>query len=157
MSIFRGIANVEHTFAGWAEKEMAKLFKDAPKIEQVADAILTYVGPALQTVVTLEAGATAGAIVGKVIQEAQTDVTAASGVIYDFGAMPSVNSILNGVKDNLAALLSAGHVTNPTSVANVKQVVNELDVLVSALGKVAAGTTTSIASKKPQAVAPATA
>lgn len=157
MSIFKGIANVEHTFAGWAEKELSKLFKDAPKIEQVADAILTYVGPALQTVVTIEAGAPAGALVGKVIREAQSDLTAASGAMYDFGATPSVGSIINGVKDNLAALLAAGHVSNPASVANVNQVVNELDVLVTALGKVSANSPTLMHSKKPQAVASATA
>ena len=157
MSIFKGIANVEHTFAGWAEKELAKLFKDAPKIVQVADAILTYVGPALQTIVTIEAGAPAGALIGKVIREAQSDLTAASGAIYDFGATPSAGSIINGVKNNLAALLAAGHVSNPASVANVNQVVNELDVLVTALAKVSANPPTPMPSKKPQAVAPATA
>lgn len=156
MSIFKGIANVKHTFAGWAEKELAKLFKDAPKIEQVADAILTYVGPALQTIVTLEAGAPAGAIVGKVIREAQLDLTAANGAIYDFGPSPSAASIINGVKENLGALLAAGHVTNPASVTNINQVVSELDVLVTALAKVAASSPTPIA-KKSQAVAPATA
>jgi hypothetical protein len=157
MSIFKGIVNVEHTFAGWAEKELAKLFKEAPKIAQVADAVLTYVGPALQTVVTLEAGAPAGAIVGQVVREAHSDLVAASGVIYDFGATPSVGSIINGVKDNLASLLAAGHVSNPASVANVNQVINELDILVTALGKISASAPTSTTPKKPQTVAPATA
>jgi hypothetical protein len=156
MSIFKGIANVEHTFAGWAEKELAKLFKDTPKIEQVADAILTYVGPALQTIVTLEAGAPAGALVGKVVREAQSDLTAASGVIYDFGASPSVGSIINAVKENLATLTAAGHITNPSSVANVNQVVSELEVLVTALNKIPA--TPTPPAKLPKAVpAPATA
>ena len=156
MSIFKGIANVEHSFAGWAEKELAKLFKDTPRIEHVADAILTYVGPALQTIVTLEAGAPAGALVGKVIREAQSDLTAASGVIYDFGASPSVGSIINSVKENLAALTAAGHITNPSSVANVNQVVSELEVLVTALSKIPA--TPAPPAKLPKAVpAPATA
>jgi len=157
MSIFKGIANVEHTFAGWAEKELTKLFKDAPKIEQVADAILTYVGPALQTIVTLEAGAPAGAIVGKVVREAQSALTAASGAIYDFGPTPRAGSIISGVKDNLAALLAAGHVSNPASVSSANQVVNELDLLVTALTKASASTATPVQAKKPQAVVPATA
>ncbi|MBS1806392.1 MAG: hypothetical protein JST28_23860 [Acidobacteria bacterium] len=157
MSIFKGIANVEHTFAAWAEKELAKLFKDAPRIEQVADAILTYVGPALQTIVTLEAGAPAGAIVGKVVREAQSALTAASGAIYDFGPTPSAGSIIGGVKDNLTGLLAAGHVSNPASVSTVNQVVSELDLLVAALSKVSAAAATPMTPKKPQAVAPATA
>lgn len=152
MSIFKGIANVEHTFAAWAEKELAKLFKEAPKIEQVADAILTYVGPALQTVVTLEAGAPAGALVGKVIRDAQSDLTAASGVIYDFGASPSAASLVNSVKENLAALLAAGHISDPPSVARVKQVVGELEILVAALSKVSVVSTSPAPTKQPQAV-----
>jgi hypothetical protein len=152
MSIFKGIANVEHTFAAWAEKELAKLFREAPKIEQVADAILTYVGPALQTIVTLEAGAPAGALVGKVIQEAQTDLTAASGAIYDFGASPSAGSIIKGVKENLAALLTAGHISDPASVSRVKQVVGELDILVTALSKVPVTPAGPVISNQPQAV-----
>jgi len=156
MSIFKGIADVEHTFAGWAEKELAKLFEEEPKIEQVADAVLTYVGPALQTVVTLEAGSPASPLVGKVIREAQSDLTAANGAIYDFGPSPSAGSIINGVKENLAALLVAGQVRNPSSIANVNQVVSELDVLVAALGKTPAGSTPL--AKLPKSVpAPATA
>jgi hypothetical protein len=136
MSIFTGIQNIEHTFAGWAEKELAKLYGEAPKIEQVAGTILTYAGPALQTVVTLEAGAPAGAIVGKVIQDAQADLTAASGLIYDFGATPTIGSIIASVKTNLSALLAAGHVSNPTSVAGVNQVIGELDTLATTISKV---------------------
>src|SRR5579885_3650133 len=90
MSIFSSIENAAHSFAAWVEKEWKKLYNEAPKLEQVADTVLAYVGPALQTVVTLEAGGPAGAIVGSVIQEAQKDLTAASGLIYDFGATPSI-------------------------------------------------------------------
>ena len=135
MSIFSGIENIEHTFSGWAEKELGKLYGQAPKIEQVAGTVLTYVGPALQTVVSLEAGAPAGAIVGKVIQDAQSDLTAASGLVYDFGANPTIGSIIASVKTNLSALLTAGHVTNPASVAGVNQVIGELGILATAIGK----------------------
>jgi len=144
VSIFSGIQNIEHTFASWAEKELAKLYTAAPKIEQVAGTVLTYAGPALQTIVSLEAGAPAGAIVGEVIQEAQSDLTAASGLIYDFGATPSAGSVIASVKTNLAALLAAGHVSNPTSVAGVNQVIGELDTLIAAIGKMSAPAPTPI-------------
>lgn len=133
MSIFSKIASAEHTFAAWAETELAKLFSEAPKLEQIAGTVLTYAGPALQTIVTADLGAPAGAIVGKVIQQAQSDLTAAGGLIYDFGASPSVASILNAVKANLGALLTAGHVTNTASVATVTKVTGELSTLVAAM------------------------
>ena len=130
MSIF---SNAEHSFAAWAEKELAKIEAAAPTIERVAGTVLTYAGPALQTVVAAEAGAPAAAVVGKVIQQAQSDLTAASGLIYDFGATPSVASIVSGVQSNLGTLLTAGHVTNANSVATVTKVVNELGTLAAAM------------------------
>ena len=142
MSIFSGIEHIEHTFASWAEKELSKLYGQAPKIEQVASSILTYVGPALQTVVTLEAGAPAGSAVGKVVQEAQSALTAASGLVYDFGANPTIGSIIASVKTNLSALLTAGHVTNPTSIAGLNQVIGELGTLATAMGNISTASTT---------------
>ena len=133
MSIFSKIANAEHTFAAWAEKELVKLEGAAPTIEKVLGTVLTYAGPALQTVVTAEAGAQAGSVVGKVIGQAQSDLIAASSLVYDFGATPSVSSILSSVQTNLSGLLSASHVTNATSVATTTKVIGELSALVSAL------------------------
>lgn len=122
-----------HTFGAWAEKELALLVGKAPAIEQTVASILKYAGPALQTVVTVEAGAPAGAIVGKVIGDAQAGLIAASGLIYDFGASPSVASVIGSVQTNLSALLSAGHVTNSNSVATVTKITTELGSLVTAL------------------------
>lgn len=133
MSIFSKIAATEHTFAAWAEKTLQTIENVAPSIEKVAGTVLTYVGPALQTIVTAEAGAPAGSVVGKVIGQAQSDLTAASSLIYDFGASPSVTSIVGSVKDNLGTLLTAGHVTNATSVSTVTKVVGELAALIAAL------------------------
>ncbi len=133
MSIFANIVAAEHTFAAWCEKEWAIVFKNAPKVESVLAATLKYAGPALQTVVTAEAGSAAGALVGKVIEDAQAGLVAASGLVYDFGATPTVGGVISSVQSNLSSLLSAGHVTNANSVATVNRVVNELSALVSAI------------------------
>lgn len=122
-----------HTFGAWAEKELAALVGKAPAIEAVAASILKYAGPALQTVVTVEAGGPAGVLVGKVIADAQAGLTAASGLIYDFGASPSIASVVASVQNNLGSLLSAGHISNANSVATVTKVVAELGSLASAL------------------------
>lgn len=123
-----------HTFGAWAEKTLAAIIGKAPAIEQTAAAILKYAGPALQVVVSAEAGSAAGAEVAKVVADAQAGLTAASSLIYDFGAQPTFGSVVASVKTNLAALLSAGHITNSTSVATVTKVVTELDGLATALG-----------------------
>ena len=133
MSIFSKIDSALHTFASYAEKELAKLVGAAPKVEAVASTVLKYVGPALQILATAELGAPAGAVVGGVINEAQKDLIAAGSLIYDFGATPTAGSIIKSVSDNLSTLLTAGHVTNPTSVATVNKVLNNLNSLAAVL------------------------
>lgn len=133
MSFFSAIAAAEHSFASWAEKELHAIEGKLPQVEKVVDAIFKYVGPALQIIVNAEAGNAAGAIVGKVVSEAQTSLTAASALVYDFGSNPSATSIVSSVQANLSGLLSASHITNATSVANTTKVVNELGLLVTAL------------------------
>lgn len=122
-----------HTFGAWAEKELEMLVGTAPAIEAIAASVLKYAGPALQTVVTAEAGSPAGALVGKIIGDAQAGLTAASGLIYDFGATPSIASVVSSVQTNLSALLAAGHITNSKSVATVTNVASELGSLATAI------------------------
>ncbi len=122
-----------HTFSAWAEKELAGIVGKAPVIEQAAASILKYAGPALQVVVTAEAGGPAGALVGKVLADAQAGLTAVSGLIYDFGAQPTFCSVVSSVQTNLSSLLSAGHITNATSVATITKVATDLGSLSTAL------------------------
>lgn len=141
MSLFSSIASAEHTFAAWVEKEWSAVYKEAPKVEAVLAATLKYAGPALQTVVTAEAGGPAGAIVGKVLADAQAGLVAASGLVYDFGATPSVGGVLGSVTSNLSGLLSAAHVTNAGSVATINRVISELNTVAAVIPAVAAAIT----------------
>jgi hypothetical protein len=136
-SLFTGIENAEHSFASWAEKELLKIEGEAPTIEKVADTVFQYVGPALQTVVTAEAGTTAGATVGAIIGKAQSTLTAASGLIADFGATPTVPSLLSDVATNLGGVLTAAGVSTK-SVATVTKVVGEVNTLSTAISNAAA-------------------
>lgn len=132
-SFFAGIEAAEHTFVSWAEKELGALHNAQPEIEAVVAAFLKYAGPALQTVVTVEAGGPAGAEVGKILADAQAALTAASGFVYDYGAVPSLASILGSVVNNLSGLLSASKISNPRSVSTVTTVISNLNVLVTAI------------------------
>lgn len=140
MSLFTNIANAEHSFAAWAEKEWTVVFKEAPKVESLLAAVLKYAGPALQVVVTAEAGGPAGTVVGKALADAQAGLVAASALVYDFGATPSVSGVLGSVTSNLSSLLSAGHITDAKSVAAVTRVVNEINTVAAVIPAVAAAT-----------------
>lgn len=136
MSLFSALSNAAHSFAAFAEKEWTKLYNETPKLEQIAATTLKYVGPALQMVVSAELGAPAGAVVAGVIKEAQSSLIAAGSLIYDFGANPTVSSIFTGVNTDLSGLLTAGHITSPTSVSAVNRVIKEIEVLVGAFKNV---------------------
>jgi hypothetical protein len=140
MNILDKLKNAEHTFTAWVAKEYAKLYAEEPKIEAIADTVFKYAIPAVQIIVGAEAGQPAAAIVGAVATEAQADLHAASALIMDFGPTPTATSIVAGVQSNLNALLTDGHITNATSVANVTKVVNTLGALVSALPAAVAAT-----------------
>jgi hypothetical protein len=121
------------SFTSWLKTEWTKMFNAAPSVIHVADTVLKYAVPAISIIVGAEAGAPAAAIVASVGAEAQKDLLAVSGLIYDFGANPTTAGMVTGVQNHLSALLSAGHISNAGSVANVTKVVNALGDLASHL------------------------
>jgi hypothetical protein len=132
VNIFSTIIKEVETFASKAEKELAKLWSKAPKFTDVALTTLTYVGPILETVFTIEGGTAAGAAATLVITKVQQELTAAKGLISAVGPTLSVQSLLSGISDDLQQLLIAANITNPASVANVNLVIGELKALVNA-------------------------
>lgn len=132
MSIFSSIANAEHTFAAWAEKELAKVLGAAPTFLQIADTTLAYAGPILQTVLSAAGQSAAATEAGKVIAQAQSDIVVVRAVITDAGPVPSAQALLASVQTNLAGLLSANHITDAASVALVNKLLKEFAALLAA-------------------------
>jgi len=132
MSIFSGLIKEMKSFAAWAEKELAKVFKDAPTISQVADTVIDYVGPILETIITAEAGAPAAAVVAAVIREVQSDLVVVGGLIYDIGTAPTVATKIQAMENDMNGLLTAGHITNQKTVSLVTLVIREFGALLSA-------------------------
>ena len=127
MSIFSG-------FAAWAEKEWTAFRNEAPKLEQDADMVLKYAAGALQIALSIEGANPAISTISGVINTAMGGITAASGLIYDFGATPTAAGMLTAVSNDLSGLLAAAHVTDPKSVAAVTKTVAEVNGLVKAMG-----------------------
>jgi hypothetical protein len=122
-----------HTFGSWAEKELGKLFTEAPKIEEVTDTVLQYVGGAASIIASLEGGPTASTLVTKAVSTIQTGVTALNGLVSDFGANPTVASIANSLATNASSLLAAAQVKNPASITAANSIVTNLTNLAKAL------------------------
>jgi hypothetical protein len=121
------------TFASWAEAELAKLGGAAPKIEQIADTTLAYVGGAASIIAGLEGGPAASAAVTKFTGLVQTGVTALSGLVADFGATPTAASIASSLATNATSLLAAAQVKNPASVKAGAAIITNLTSLATAL------------------------
>jgi len=132
MSIFTGLIKELHSFASWAEKELAKVFKAAPSIVQITDTVIDYVGPILEAIVAAEAGAPAAAVVAGVITEVQSDLVVVGGLIYDIGTAPSVAAKIQAMEADMNGLLTAGHITDQKTVTLVTLVIREFGALLSA-------------------------
>jgi hypothetical protein len=133
-SIFTGVSNAEHSTVAWLEHAMVVFVHEAPTIEKVIDAGLSYIGPVLTLALTAAGDGPAAAIVTDAINQAHIDLHAASALVTDFGPTPTAASVFSAVEANLSALLAAGHVTNATSVAAVTKAVSEIGVLGAAVG-----------------------
>jgi hypothetical protein len=133
MSLLTGIENLEHSTVAWFAKEYQSIHGELPAIDALVDRVAPYMKVLLQTVVTAEFGAPAGTLVADAVSSAQADLDVVSATVYDVGATPSAASMVSAVQSNLSGLLTAGHVTNPTSVATVTKVVTELGSLSTAI------------------------
>ena len=132
MSVKTFIQNVE-TEASKIEKDLYALLPALSTDLTITSTVLTYAGPALQTVVGLEAGAAAAALVACVIADAQQDIIAAKYAIVLTQSAPAGSSLIALVQANLSALLASAKITNPASVKIVTTIVNDLAAVVKAL------------------------
>jgi hypothetical protein len=120
------------SFASKVEKEFEELWGKAPSLATIASTTLTFVGPILETVVTVEDGSAAGTAVTAVINKVEMDLSAVKGLLTVVGPTVSVKGLISGAQNDLASLLSAAQITDPKSVANVTLVINELAALATA-------------------------
>lgn len=116
-------------------KKVEAFFKKvftSTKWETTASSTLLIVGPLLQTVITLLAGAPAGSAVGGILADIQTDLGAAKAFIDDANLTGATSSraaavnLLNSVKTNLPQLLAAAEVKNSGKQAEITSIVNTI-------------------------------
>ncbi|HEY5054672.1 MAG TPA: hypothetical protein VII58_00840 [Acidobacteriaceae bacterium] len=137
-SLFAKVEGAEKSTMAFIEKTLAEVESKAPSIERVVDAGLEYVGPVLQIALAAEGQTALAADIGPIIAKAQNVLVATSATITDFGPTPTAASAFASVASNLGALLAAGQIKSPKSVAAVTKAVSEIGHLGSAVQVAAA-------------------
>jgi hypothetical protein len=125
----------------WAE--LKKLFKSGATWEKVAQSVITYAAPLVETIVGLAAGTAAEALVTRIINTVQSDMATVSVVAQGAAVAPgstdaaTVEAALNSIKTNLSELLEAAEVKSAatgskiTAAANL--IIGEVEALLSNL------------------------
>jgi hypothetical protein len=117
------------------ESWFAKIFKNAPAWNVIALSTLNTIAPDAELVLTFVDPA-AEAVAGPIITEVQADLGTLATLLKN-GSTNSLSTFVAAIKTNLSSLLTAGHITNPTSVAKATGLVSainaELDSILSAV------------------------
>ena len=119
-------------FGGWVAKEWTKIFGGTKKLVDIADAVFSYVVPALNIILGLVAPEEA-VVLAPIFAEIQKSVTVVSGLIFDFGANPTTVSMVQAVEKDLADLLAAGHIKDDKLVAKIEGIAKTVGSLATAL------------------------
>lgn len=143
MSIFSDIANAAKSTAAWIEKTFTKILKTAPSVLSVIDTTLSYTSVLIEVIVERLAGTAAEAEVVKVLSEVRSDITVLQAVLYDTGTSATVSSLLDSIIANLKALATAGHISNPDTLALLTKVLTELDVIAKKIESLTATSATA--------------
>ena len=128
----------EKTFVSFLVKEYAEFYKNEPTLIQVIDTTVSYAEDGLAIVLPLVGAGTLAGPIDAIVEEAVTDLNRASALVYDFGPSPTAASIFAAVQTNLSTLETAGHITNPATVAKVKMIINAIGTVAQLIAKAVA-------------------
>jgi hypothetical protein len=125
----------EKTFVSFLVKEYAEFYKNEPTLIQVIDTTVSYAEDGLAIVLPLVGAGTLAGPIDAIVEEAVTDLNRASALVYDFGPSPNAASIFAAVQTNLSTLETAGHITNPATIAKVKLIINAIGTVAQLIAK----------------------
>jgi hypothetical protein len=126
------------SFVSFLVKEYAAFYKNEPTLIQTIDTTVSYAEDGLAIVLPLAGAGAAVGPIDAIMQEAVTDLNRASALVYDFGPSPNAASIFAAVQSNLATLETAGHITDPATVAKVKLIINAIGTVAQLIAKAVA-------------------
>lgn len=109
----------------------AKLFTNAPTWAQEASTVLKLSAPLVESIVELTAGDAGAAAVKAVIAEVQSDMVAAANFLNDAhsgstSGVPSIQGLVSAISNDIGSLLTAGHIKDTKTLADVTAVVQTI-------------------------------
>jgi hypothetical protein len=114
-------------------------FFTSPTLQQTITTTLTVGGALVEGILAETGNEPAAAEITNIVNQTKTDLAAAATLAKSVtpqsgtGAYAQVSTILGGVNTNLKTLLTAGHVTNPATVAKVTGIVTAVTDGIEAL------------------------
>ncbi len=133
MSIFGTIIKDVESFAAKVEAAFKKLFGSAPTWINVAQGVLTYLGPIAVTILTVGGGPALGDAANVIIGDIKSDLATALATVKTVDAATSLPNLLTGIQAQLPALLDAIKVSNPSVVSKVESYTSVIDTELTAL------------------------
>jgi hypothetical protein len=134
------------SFVSFLVKEYAAFYKSEPTLIQTIDTTVSYAEDGIAIILPLAGAGTLAGPIDAIVQEAVTDLNRASALVYDFGPSPNAASIFAAVQSNLAGLETAGHITNPVTIAKLKLIINAIGTIAQLIAKAVAVAAASPAS-----------
>lgn len=112
------------------------LFKKAPAVEQQISAVVSYVAPIAESILTL-VDPPAALIATPIITEVETGLATlkatTSGVSLTGTTLQTVDSVLNSIKTNISGLLDIAEIKNSAKIADITAAVTAITGEVDAI------------------------
>jgi hypothetical protein len=152
MKLLDTLSNFEHTFTNWAAKEYQAFRKEEPTLIALSDRVFPYAKSALEIGLSFESPAVALAA-GPILDKIHSNFDTAAGLIYDFGANPTVASVLTTAQANLGSFEDVAGIKSPEAIAAVGKAMSSVQALsASVFGAIAAARPVASVHPSPPAV-----
>lgn len=123
----------EHTFTAWVAKEYQLFCKAEPTLVALGDRVFPYVKSAVQIALELEGQPQLCAPAGALLEAIHAKLDTAAGLLYDFGATPTVASSIAEVQQNIGAFEGVAAIKSTAAQDALAKAVNALSALSTAL------------------------
>ncbi len=132
MKILAALVGYEHTFTSWVAKEFTKARNEEPTLQALADRVFPYAKSAIEIGLTLESPAIAAAA-APVLDKIKAGMDVAGGLLYDFGAQPTVASTIATVEGDIGSLETVAGIKNQGTIDAIAKGLSSVNALAAAV------------------------
>lgn len=132
MKLLDTLKEYEHSFTAWVAKEYQAFRNEEPSLVALADRVFPYAKSAIQIGLSFESPAIATAA-GPILDKIHSTFDTASGLIYDFGASPTVSSLIATAQNDLSTFESVSGIKSTQAKDAVQKALTSIQALASAV------------------------